>query len=174
MKKSVLVLLCVITLATAASAQRRANELWFKHAIGFRYELLHSGILGVSYERFWTTHSSFEVMGMSIFSEGIEAAGFYKFTSTFPGLSPQFRWFVGPGAHVASWYNKKPKDPVVVGIDAIVGLGFVFYNIPVGISVDWRPQIDIVSQHPDKQNDVLKRFNPEKLGITFRYTMKQH
>ncbi|MCL2327046.1 MAG: hypothetical protein FWC39_00890 [Bacteroidetes bacterium] len=174
MKKVVLILLSVITLATAAMAQRRENEMWFKHAIGFRYELLHAGMCGASYERFWTRHNSWEVMGGWYFAEGVEFAGFYKYTSTFPGLSPQFRWYIGGGAHVASWFNAKPEDyaPFVFGIDAIAGVGFVFYKVPLGISIDWRPQIDLFTKAPKKVNDWGQRFNPEKLGITFRYVMK--
>jgi hypothetical protein len=172
MKRFVLILLCVITLATAAMGQRRENQLWFKHAVGFRYELLHSGLLGLSYERFWSRHNSFEIIGLSIFSEGLEAAGFYKYTSIFPIVSPQWRWFVGGGIHLASWFHKKPKDPFVVGVDAIAGIGFVFHEIPIGISVDWRPQIDLYTQETNKVNDIWRRLNPEKLGITFRYTLK--
>ena len=173
MKKVVLILLSFITIATAAMAQRRENQMWYKHALGFRYELLHSGMLGVSYERFWTKHSSWEVLGMGYFAEGLEAAGFYKYTSTFPIVSRQFRWYAGGGAHLASWFNKRPtKDPFVFGLDAIVGLGFTFYNIPLAITIDWRPQIDLYTQDPVKREDFLKLFNPEKLGITFRYTMR--
>ncbi|MDR1762099.1 MAG: hypothetical protein LBR55_06585 [Bacteroidales bacterium] len=171
--KKVLILLSFITLATASMAQRRENQMWFKHAVGFRYELLQSGMCGLSYERFWTTHSSFEIIGVGYFAEGLEVAGFYKYTSIFPGLSPQFRWFGGGGVHIASWFDKKPKDPFVPGIDAIVGLGFVFHKLPIGISVDWRPTIDFYSQDPEKREDPLKLFSPEKLGITFRYTMRQ-
>jgi len=173
MKKAVLILLSCITLATASMAQRRENEMWFKHSIGFRYELLHAGMCGASYERFWTKHSSWELMGGWYFAEGVEFAGFYKYTSIFPGLSPQFRWFIGPGAHLASWFDKKPQsDPFVFGLDALFGIGFVFYKVPIGISIDWRPQFDVYTQDKYKTDDVWKRFNPEKLGITFRYVMK--
>ena len=172
--KKVLILLSFITIATAATAQRRENQMWFKHAIGFRYELLHAGMCAASYERFWSKHNSWEAMAGWYFAEGLEVAGFYKYTSTFPGLTRQFRWFMGPGVHIASWFDKKPQDdPFVFGLDALFGLGFIFYNIPVAISVDWRPQMDLYTQDGEKQGvNYWRRFDPNKLGITFRYTMK--
>jgi hypothetical protein len=154
-----------------ATAQRRDNQMWFKQAIGLRYEALDGGWAGISYERFFTIRSSFEIMGLGYFAEGLEAAGFYKFTGVFPGTTSQFRYFLGPGVHIASWYNAKPKDPFVVGIDAMFGLGFVFFNLPIGISVDWRPTLDLYTQNPLKREDMAKRFDPERLGITVRYTM---
>lgn len=173
MRRKLLILLSLITLATVAQAQRRENQMWFKHAIGFRYELLQSGMCGLSYERFWSRHNSWEIMALGYFSEGVEATGFYKYTSTFPIVSPQFRWYMGPGAHIASWYNKTPKDPFVVGVDAIFGIGFVFHDIPLALSFDWRPRIDLYTDDPDSKADFWRRFNPEKLGLTIRYTMRQ-
>ncbi len=74
-------------------------------------------------------------------------------STTFLGLieynfifnDPSWRIFIGPGAHVTSWRQypelKEPRQ-TLMGLDAIIGVEYVFYEIPIGISLDLKPAMN--------------------------------
>ncbi len=66
------------------------------------------------------------------------------------GEYPGFNWYWGGGIHLGIWeagYNPrlKPKyaDPVF-GIDGIIGLEYTFEYLPLNLSVDLLPSINLV------------------------------
>ncbi len=64
---------------------------------------------------------------------------------------PGLYWFYGAGGHVGFWqvsrYNpwfETDGDYIVVGVDAIIGLEYVFDVVPISLSIDWKPAFNIV------------------------------
>lgn len=64
--------------------------------------------------------------------------------------TPGLYWFYGFGGHLGFWdgYAKHPwfddaENYAVFGIDGIIGMEYVFADIPFTIGIDWKPAINI-------------------------------
>ena len=61
---------------------------------------------------------------------------------------PSWRIFIGAGAHMGSY--KKYNDvhvptTSIYGIDGIIGAEYIFYAVPIGISIDVKPAVNFIS-----------------------------
>lgn len=76
------------------------------------------------------------------------------------------RWYYGGGGYLAF---QKVYDPVkdknenhtYFGGQGVLGLDYKFQNIPLNLSLDWKPELNIVS-------DI--NFEPAAIGFTARFT----
>jgi hypothetical protein len=62
----------------------------------------------------------------------------------------RLNWYYGAGAHIG-FYDSKHKEwgdntgsYSIIGIDGILGLEYNFKKIPINLSVDWKPTLNIV------------------------------
>ena len=75
-------------------------------------------------------------------------------------------YFYGGGAYIAFIKkvnintSKSTTDPNF-GAQGVIGLDYKFNNIPLNISLDWKPELNIVS-------DI--NFEPAAIGFTARFT----
>lgn len=75
-------------------------------------------------------------------------------------------WYYGAGAYLGfpKTYNavkQKDETDVNLGGQGVIGLDYKFTNIPLNLSLDWKPELNIVS-------DI--NFEPAAIGITARFT----
>lgn len=64
-------------------------------------------------------------------------------------------WYVGGGAHIGffddryhvGWGTSTGRTYTVIGVDGIIGLEYVFADIPINISADWKPAINLVGHN---------------------------
>jgi hypothetical protein len=68
-----------------------------------------------------------------------------------------FGWFIGGGVYAGF------DDETYVGPTGIVGLDYKFPNIPLNLSLDWKPELDIVPRI---------RFVPDALALSARFAFK--
>lgn len=84
--------------------------------------------------------------------QGLVITGLYevhKDISEVRGL----RWFYGGGAHIGSWNgNRNPpwadsdfNGATVIGIDGIIGLDYIFTDLPINLSLDYKPAFNITN-----------------------------
>jgi hypothetical protein len=75
---------------------------------------------------------------------------------------PEFRLFVGGGAHYGSWerYRDISKATSVFGFDAVIGLEYTF-NVPISVSLDYKPAFNYISGVTYMPNNVF--------GLGIRY-----
>lgn len=63
---------------------------------------------------------------------------------------PGFYWFWGGGIHIGKWdegYNPRLKSTYagpVAGIDGIIGLEYTFDELPLNVSVDLLPSVNLL------------------------------
>lgn len=79
-------------------------------------------------------------------------------------------WYYGAGAHIGFWSSDRNDNPffddedqmLVLGIDGIVGLEYVIREIPLSVSLDWKPIFNVIGH-----------FGPrfDYAGFTVRYTL---
>lgn len=127
MKKALLIAIISIFFAISANAQS------YNSAIGLRGGLFG----GVTYKH---------MLGSSAGFEGILQTDWYGFNLT--GLyeihKPAFdvrgmRWYYGAGAHVGNYYSSH----LSIGIDGIIGLEYTFKELPINVSVDYKPAYNL-------------------------------
>lgn len=60
-------------------------------------------------------------------------------------------WYYGGGGHIGfwngedvEWGSKKTGSYTVVGIDGIIGIEYTFRDIPLNLSIDWKPVVNLV------------------------------
>ncbi len=68
------------------------------------------------------------------------------------------RWYYGAGAYVG--FESNPSQ-TFVGPTGVIGLDYKFTNFPVNLSVDWKPELDIL---PDIN------FVPDAFSLSVRFT----
>ena len=150
-----------LLLITTISFAQRGNQKWYKTALGLRLEFgASSDLTGISYEQFISNQNSIEFIGLTNFATGAEFTGIYKYIKSLPGIPATVRWYTGIGAHAGSWQG----DKLVVGADGLLGIGYTFNDIPLNVTLDWHPKINIITQHD--------RFIPAIFGLSFKYVVE--
>lgn len=58
-------------------------------------------------------------------------------------------WFFGGGAHIGSYgyvENEVRKSSTTIGADFIVGIEYVFAELPLNLSLDWKPEFNFIGR----------------------------
>jgi hypothetical protein len=76
------------------------------------------------------------------------------FNNAIEGLT----WMYGAGAYVGFQANNTYLGPT-----GILGLDYKFTNVPINLSLDWKPELDII---PDIN------FVPDAFALSVRFTLK--
>ncbi|HJS55166.1 MAG TPA: hypothetical protein VJ765_11505 [Chitinophagaceae bacterium] len=71
------------------------------------------------------------------------------------------KWFYGAGAYIGFDSDKENTDRALMGAQGIIGLDYKFANLPLNLSLDWKPELNII----DNIN-----FEPAAVGFTIRFT----
>ena len=138
MKKSILFLAFVLTMATGASAQGAAD---YRTAIGVKF---YPG--AITLKHFVSEKAAVEGLGY-FFNNGFRITGLYEFHFDIADVNG-LKWYVGPGAHLG-FYNTRYKNNnnisdggVAIGIDGIIGLDYKVPSAPINLSLDFQPSIE--------------------------------
>lgn len=136
MKKFFLALFAVIALAGAANAQ---NALGVRGAFGSNNGAELSFQLGMGSNRLeldlgWAGHEHDAYYNLS---------GIYQWTGS---ISGNFGWFAGLGANIG-WWNGPADNNLGLGFLVQAGLEYDFQAIPLQVTLDARPQWDVLGAH---------------------------
>jgi hypothetical protein len=75
-------------------------------------------------------------------------------------------YYYGGGAHLGVWSGRnnpwftESNSYTVIGVDGIIGLEYVFEEIPFNISLDWKPGFNIIGH---------TGFWGDEVALSFRY-----
>jgi hypothetical protein len=158
MKKFVFSVLLVAGITGAASAQD------YKTAIGVRLSSAAPAVNNaISVKHFITEKAAIE----ALFSFGDPLAFGALLEIHKPLAASGLQYFYGGGGYLAftKTYNpntlKNEVDPSF-GAQGVLGLDYKFANIPLNISLDWKPELNIVSEI---------NFEPAAIGFSARFTL---
>jgi len=170
MKRLVLVALFVVAIGalTKLSAQESTNATAettdYKTAVGIRLSNTAPIISNaISIKHFLNQQTAIE--GLVSFGHDITSFGalleIHKPFST-PGL----RWYYGGGGYLGFGkeydVNKNQNiNTTFFGAQGVVGLDYKFASIPINISLDWKPELNFVT-------DI--NFEPAAIGFSARFT----
>lgn len=139
------------------------NAQDYKTALGVR--LSSSNAIqnnSISFKQFITDRTAVEVL--FTFGDPLALGALAEFHK--PLAPAGLSYFYGAGGYIGFIKNyntntqKTSTDPNF-GAQGIIGLDYKFNNIPLNISLDWKPELNIV-------NDI--NFEPAAIGFTARFT----
>ena len=134
-----------------ANAQTSENTAYGNNMLGIRISssapvINHS----ITYKRFF--NPSWALEGLFSFGDPV-GLGFLleRHRST---LAPGLAWFWGAGAYVGFGGGRQ------FGAQGAVGIDYILSNLPINLSVDWKPELNFIKQFS---------FEPAALGVSARY-----
>jgi len=137
MKKTILSALLLLCVSFSGFSQA------YQTGIGFRGGLFN----GLTIKHFVSSNTAFETLISSRW-RGIEFTELYEIHHQFADVSG-LNVFYGVGAHLG-FYNGDhtnwgtPGDQyTALGVDGILGLEYSFRELPINISLDWKPEYNI-------------------------------
>jgi hypothetical protein len=105
---------------------------------------------GLTIKHFATSKSAYEFILASRW-RGFEITGLYEaHNQAFD--TERLKWFIGFGGHVGFWngdytyryWGTQGTTYTVVGLDGILGLEYSFTEVPINLSLDWKPAFNFV------------------------------
>lgn len=159
MKKRIIVplMLAALMFAGAVSAQS------YKTGLGVRLSSSQAMVNNsITIKHFFNERSAIE--GLLSFGDPLAIGALYEVHRPFS--TEGLQWFYGGGGYlgfVKSWNPNKQKNETDANIGAmgVVGLDYKFMNIPLNLSLDWKPELNLVS-------DIY--FEPAAIGFSARFT----
>ena len=154
MKKLFLFLIAVIAISTT---QLKAQD--YKTALGIRLSSKDPAVNNsVSFKYFMNPKLAVEAL--FTFDRRAAIGGLLEIHNPIPSTEG-LKWFYGAGAYIGFDSDKTHTDRALMGAQGIIGLDYKFANLPLNISVDWKPELNII----DNIN-----FEPAAIGFTIRFT----
>lgn len=150
--------LAIVTFAVMITAVASAQD--YNNAIGLRGGLYN----GITFKHFLGGKSAVELLGATRWS-GIEVTGLYEIHNRAFDVD-RLNWYYGVGAHVGLYNgdNNTYDDPtgsyMVLGADFILGIEYNFTELPINISLDWKPAFNFIG---------YSHFWPDGGALSIRY-----
>lgn len=140
MKTKIITLFVLLCLATTSFSQN------YNTGIGLRAGYYN----GLTIKHFTSQNTAFEGLITSRWG-GVELTGLYEVQNNFPRME-RLSAYVGFGAHVGFWngdntysyWGDPGKQYVAIGLDGILGLEYSFMFLPINLSLDWKPELNLI------------------------------
>jgi len=166
---AIAITICLLASFNLVSAQEPVSEnalpenTTYRTAVGIR--LSSTPALqknSISLKHF--LNESTAVEGLLSFGDPITIGALLEFHRPFS--TPGLQWMYGAGGYFGSgkeYDADKARDvqKTYLGAQGIVGIDYKFANIPLNLSIDWKPELNIIS-------DI--NFEPGAVGFTARFT----
>ena len=165
----------LISISLASFSQKGGRRI-YDWSLGCRAEVLGtstdndainlpSPIFGPAFKFLIDPQKSIEIAALSDFSSGGQLQGIFNIFNPFPDIPQSLRYYMGLGLHAGRWNKLIVPDPFRAGVDGQLGVEFIPRNIPLAISLDWHPRIEIVTKSSSKLNIL-------GFGLTVKYYHK--
>lgn len=121
-----------------------SNAQDYNTGIGVRGGLAN----GVTIKHFVSSNTAFEGIISSRW-RGLQLTGLYEIHGR-AFNTDRLNWYIGFGGHLGFWNGDyanwgEPGDSyTVVGVDGILGLEYNFTEVPINLSIDWKPAFNII------------------------------
>jgi hypothetical protein len=159
MKKIISFSLIVAFLAFTNSVSAQA----YKTGIGVRLSSSQAMVNNsITLKHFLNERSAIEALFS--FGDPLSLGALYEIHKPFS--TEGLQWFYGGGGYVGFVKTFNPnknrnETDVNFGAQGVVGLDYKFANLPLNISLDWKPELNLVS-------DI--NFEPAAIGFSARFT----
>ncbi|MFW5820712.1 MAG: hypothetical protein ACOCWA_05440 [Bacteroidota bacterium] len=130
------------------------------NSVGFRGGLSQ----GITYKHFVTTTDAVDGI-LAMRWGGFNITGLYE--RHIEAFDVEYLYFFyGGGAHIGFWdgdsnpWFDENRGYTVIGIDGVIGLEYVFREIPFNIALDWKPGLNLIG---------TTGFWGDELALSFRF-----
>jgi hypothetical protein len=148
------IFLIAVISATVITANAQ-NESAYRSALGIRLGSTVPAVKsGVTYKQFIGSNKALEAIVS--FGDGVTVCGLYQIHKSFGSSSENIQWLYGFGGYVG--IGNKEKN---FGGAGIIGLDYKFKEIPLNLTLDWKPELNIVSKIG---------FEASGIGLSARFT----
>jgi len=140
-----------------------ANAQDYKTAIGVRLSSSAAMVNNsISFKQFITEKTAIE--GLVSFGDPLAIGALIEFHK--PLAASGLRYYYGAGGYLGFVKTYNPNKNINetdanLGAQGVIGLDYKFSNVPLNISLDWKPELNIVT-------DI--NFEPAAVGFTARFT----
>ncbi len=104
---------------------------------------------GVTFQHRFSDNDAIEFIALGRYG-GLNFTTLYEFNNRFFDVR-SIKWYFGGGGH-AGVYNNRARNfenesgnTITLGLDGIVGLEYFFHDIPLQLSIDWKPAFNLIS-----------------------------
>jgi hypothetical protein len=133
MKKYALIL-TILVLGTTFHVQAQNTSSSYRTAVGVKF---YPGAISVKH---FLNDNAVEGLA-SFWRGGVRFTGLYELH--FPLLQVEgLQWYVGPGAHLGFYDDKRYDGSVFFGIDGVLGVDYKIPGAPLNVSLDWNPSFE--------------------------------
>lgn len=161
MKKTLSLALLMLALGWAANVN--AQTTGYKTALGVRVSSSPAIVSNsITLKHFLNDEAAIEALFS--FGDPLALGALYEIHK--PLGAEGLRWFYGGGAYLGfiKTYNPvkdRNETDAAFGAQGVVGLDYKFGNAPINLSVDWKPELNLIS-------DI--NFEPAAVGFSVRFT----
>lgn len=148
MKKIILICSLVTVITGAASAQA------YQKGIGIRLGP-NSAAITAGFTGKYFLNEKAAVEGIIGINNGLGICGLYELHFPIDAVN-NLSWFAGAGGYVAF-----RSSTTFVGGAGIIGLDYKFDEIPLNLSLDWKPELNLISK---------VAFESSGIGLSARFT----
>lgn len=133
-------ILIVLSFALGISGFLPAQD--YNTGIGFRGGLVN----GLTIKYFLNEKGAVEALVATRW-KGFEVTGLYEIHNPLPNID-RFKWYYGAGGHLGFYngenttWDDDEGSYLAVGLDLILGVEYSFDQIPVNLSLDWKPEFN--------------------------------
>lgn len=127
--------------------QKQISAQSYSNAVGLRLGSSN----GITFKHFLNQSDAVEIIAGSRW-RGFQFTGLYERHQTINDIQ-QFKFYYGAGAHIGVWDNYRNHpwfdddyrgNEAVIGVDGILGLEYTFSKAPISLSLDWKPEFNII------------------------------
>lgn len=156
MKKLITIITITLCVVTSSYSQN------YKTAIGVRVGLYN----GLTVKHFLGSSTAVEGI-LSTRWDGFNVTGLFEIINNTE--INRLDWYYGVGGHIGFWngrnvpWAKENKSYTVIGIDGIIGADYTFESVPLNLSLDWKPALNIIG---------YSGFWSDGFALSVRYAIK--
>jgi hypothetical protein len=141
------------------SAQDTPQDAAYKTALGVRLST-DAAIVSNSLSIKHFINNKLAVEGLISFADPVAIGGLLEVHKELPSVQG-LKWFYGAGVYIGFDSDKAKASRNLLGAMGVVGLDYKFANIPLNLSLDWKPELHIIE-------DI--NFEPAAVGFSARFT----
>ncbi|MEM7161171.1 MAG: hypothetical protein AAF487_01910 [Bacteroidota bacterium] len=135
--KRILTCIALILMMSQINAQSD-----YERAIGIRAGFDN----GITYKQFITSVSAIEALAF-FGNNSFNLTGLYELNNENAFQVDRLDWYYGGGGHIG-FYTVDGEDgdsgSLLLGVDGIIGIEYNFEQAPINVSLDWKPQINLI------------------------------
>lgn len=156
-------ILFVLLLAAGIGSLNTLSAQGYKTGLGVRLSSSNAMVNNsVSIKHFITQKVAVE--GLLSFGDPLAIGALVELHK--PLAAAGLTWFYGAGGYLGfvkrvNTTTQKTVTDTNLGVQGVIGLDYKFSNVPLNISLDWKPELNIVT-------DI--NFEPAAIGFTARFT----